>query len=412
MSAVQEKTISDLISEEAILAVQDGNHGEKHPKSSDYVESGIHFVMANDLNSGSIDFKGCNKITENLASKLRIGFSKEGDVLLTHKGTIGNVAIVGPVEPYVMLTPQVTYYRTNDDKLLNRYLAYAFREPMFQKRMKSLAQQSTRPYIGITAQRNLKILWTERKMQDSVVNILSKYDDLIENNKRRIELLEESARQLYKEWFVRLRFPGHEHVKIIDGVPEGWSKGCVSDLGEVITGKTPSTKVKENFGGDIPFIKTPDMHASSIIFEPEEYLSERGANTQANKYLPKFSILVACIGARLGVVSLNACRCQTNQQINAVIPNSENYTFYAYLTLNGFREKLLAIGGGATMPNVNKSKFSGMDMLLPPDSLLESFHDMVAQSFIQMEKLIEMNTKLAQARDLLLPKLMNGEVAV
>ncbi|SNC74645.1 type I restriction enzyme, S subunit [Marinobacter sp. es.048] len=259
---------------------------------------------------------------------------------------------------------------------------------------------------------SLKVRAPDRGMQERIVDVLSKYDDLIENNKRRIELLEESARQLYKEWFVRFRFPGHEHIKIVEGVPKGWSKGRVSDLGEVVTGKTPSTKVKENFGGDIPFIKTPDIHSSSIIFEPEEYLSERGANTQANKYLPKFSILTACIGARLGVVSLNARRCQTNQQINAVIPKSKIYIFYSYLTLKGFREKLLAIGGGATMPNVNKSKFSSMEVLLPPESLLDSFHDLVTQQFLQMETLIKMNSKLTQARDILLPKLMNGEVAV
>ncbi|MES9980429.1 MAG: restriction endonuclease subunit S [Candidatus Thiodiazotropha sp. 6PLUC6] len=283
-----------------------------------------------------------------------------------------------------------------------------------------LGSMPLRGYAGGAAQplltqgvlKSVKSLFADPETQVEISQILKKYDDLIENNKRRIELLEESARQLYKEWFVRFRFPGHEHVKIIDGVPDGWNKGCVSDLGQVITGKTPSTKVKENFGGDIPFIKTPDMHASSIIFEPEEYLSDRGANTQANKYLPKFSILVACIGARLGVVSLNARRCQTNQQINAIIPRSEMYTFYSYLTLKGFREKLLAIGGGATMPNVNKSKFSGMEVLIPPESFLESFRDVVAQPFSQMEKLIEMNSKLTQARDLLLPKLMNGEIAV
>ncbi len=411
MIGFQEKMISELIQEEAILAVQDGNHGEKHPKSSDYVESGIHFVMANDLGSGSIDLKGCNKIPENLASKLRIGFSRKGDVLLTHKGTIGNVAIVGAVEPYVMLTPQVTYYRTNDDKLSNRYLAYAFREPMFQKRMKSLAQQSTRPYIGITAQRNLKILWTDRKTQDSVVDILAKYDDLIENNKRRIGLLEESARQLYNEWFVRFRFPGHEHVKIIDGVPEGWTAGCVSDLGEVITGKTPSTKSEENYGGDIPFIKTPDMHGNSVVIRTEHLLTERGANTQPKKMIPANSVMVSCIGT-IGVTSLNAYPSHTNQQINSVIPKSDIYRYFAFFSLASLKARMEAMGGGATMANVNKAKFSGLPVVIPPEKLLEVFHESVLPIFSQILTLSLSIEKLAEARDLLLPKLMNGEIAV
>lgn len=281
-----------------------------------------------------------------------------------------------------------------------------------KKRFSFIASGAAQGKLGLYKIKTFSVNNPPLSSQEKIVEVVKQYDDLIDNNKRRIELLEESARQLYKEWFVRFRFPGHEHIKIIDSVPEGWRKGCVADLGEVITGKTPPTNTNENFGGDIPFIKTPDMHASSIIFDPEEYLSERGANTQPNKFLPRYSVLVACIGARLGVVSLNARRCQTNQQINAVIPKDETYIFYAYLTLKGFREKLLAIGGGATMPNVNKSKFSSMEIFLPPKSLLETFHDVVSQSFLQIEKLIETNMKLTQARNILLPKLMSGEIAV
>lgn len=165
-----------------------------------------------------------------------------------------------------------------------------------------------------------------KSIQDVIVDTLKQYDDLIENNKRRIELLEESARQLYKEWFVRFRFPGHEHVKIIDGVPEGWALGVVSDLGEVITGKTPFTKTEENFDGDIPFIKTPDMHGNTIVIKTEQCLTERGANTQSNKLLPKHSIMVSCIGT-IGVTSINAFPAHTNQQINSVVPKRDELRY-------------------------------------------------------------------------------------
>jgi type I restriction enzyme S subunit len=100
--------------------------------------------------------------------------------------------------------------------------------------------------------------------------ILSAYDDLIENNRRRIQLLEQAARLLYREWFVHLRFPGHEHVTITDGMPDGWKQSTVSGLGKIVTGKTPSTKTPENFGGNIPFVKTPDMHRSRVIVGTEE----------------------------------------------------------------------------------------------------------------------------------------------
>lgn len=258
----------------------------------------------------------------------------------------------------------------------------------------------------------LKLQIPKIKTQERIASTLSTYDDLIENNRRRIQLLEESARLLYREWFVHFRFPGHEHVEIVDGLPQGWEKVKVGDLGEVITGKTPSTKISENFNGDIPFIKTPDMHKASIVIESEETLSERGAKTQVNKFIPENSIMVACIGAKLGVVALNGKLAQTNQQINAVIPNEEFKRYYIYFALIDLKPRLEAMGGGATMPNVNKSKFESVPTILPSKQLLINFNDFCKPIFFQIKTLSLQNKKLKEARDILLPRLMNGEIAV
>jgi len=248
--------------------------------------------------------------------------------------------------------------------------------------------------------------------QDRIASVLSAYDDLIENNRRRIQLLEQAARLLYREWFVRLRFPGHEHVRIKDGVPEGWAKGIIADLGKIITGKTPSTKTPENFGGNIPFVKTPDMHRSRIIVETEEYLSEKGAATQSNKTLPMGTILVACIGAKLGVVSITCLPCQTNQQINAVVPRKDYLTHYSLFALTDIKPRLEAMGGGATMPNVSKTKFASIPVLIPPQIILQEFDGYAKILFQQIQLLNRQNSCLIRGRDLLLPRLMNGEIAV
>jgi len=279
--------------------------------------------------------------------------------------------------------------------------------------LRNYAGGSAQPLLTQSALKPLKITaHTLLGVQKKIGELIKAYDDLIENNNRRIELLEEAARLLYKEWFVHLRFPGHEHVNIIDGVPEGWKQSVVSDLGKVITGKTPPTKDEDNFGADVPFIKTPDMHASSIVTFPEEYLSEKGAKSQIKKYLPPYSILVACIGAKLGVVTFNRYEAQTNQQINAVIPKDDSLRYFSYFLLESFKPRLQAIGGGATMPNVNKSKFSSLDFILPVQNLLEIFDSYAQANFEQMAQLIVMNKKLEEARDILLPRLMNGELAV
>ncbi|MBW2647017.1 MAG: restriction endonuclease subunit S [Deltaproteobacteria bacterium] len=271
---------------------------------------------------------------------------------------------------------------------------------------------SATPILNKTKFSKIKVKVPPKPVRDTIADILSAYDDLIENNRQRIALLEQAARLLYREWFVYLRFPGHEHVKIVDGVPEGWRKASVSDFGEVITGKTPSTKQENYYGDEVPFIKTPDMHASSVVVKNESFLSEEGANSQSNKFIPPHSIMVACIGNKLGVVALNAYRAQTNQQINNVIPFEDYLRYYAYFVLTDIKGILEAMGGGATMPNVNKSKFESIPAIIPEKELLIQFHGAATPLFKQIQTFTEANVILSNARDLLLPRLMNGEIAV
>jgi type I restriction enzyme S subunit len=151
--------IQKLIDDKIILNNQDGNHGEIHPKSSDFVSGGIPFIMANNVNYGTVDIISCSFITKEHSSRLRIGFSKSGDVLLTHKATMGRVAIVPEIEDYIMLTPQVTYYRIKDSsRMTKEFLYYLFNSYNFQETLIGESEQSTRNYMGITSQRLIKII--------------------------------------------------------------------------------------------------------------------------------------------------------------------------------------------------------------------------------------------------------------
>jgi len=153
------KSLGELLKEEYLVKIQDGNHGEIHPKSSDYCEKGIPFIMANTLVDGKINFTKSKKLPESITRKLRIGFSYSGDILLSHKGTVGQVAQV-PIQmeyPYLMLTPQVTLYRTNSKMIDNQFLFFVFSSNYFQTQLRILSSQSTRAYVGITAQKKLKI---------------------------------------------------------------------------------------------------------------------------------------------------------------------------------------------------------------------------------------------------------------
>ncbi|MCE1226873.1 MAG: restriction endonuclease subunit S [Geobacteraceae bacterium] len=302
---------------------------------------------------------------------------------------------------------------------INSIVAYEYTDPKFLyyllcqniESVKGLGGGSATPIVSKSKFEDIVLGVPSFHDQQRIASILSTYDDLIENNRRRMALLEDAARQVYQEWFVRLRFPGYEHTRIVDGVPEGWKKCLISDLGDVVTGKTPSTKEEDNYGGDIMFVKTPDMHGNVYVLHTETCLTEKGANCQSGKFLPPESILVSCIGT-VGVVSLTSERCQFNQQINALIPCKESLRYYCFFAFKDLKPRLDAIGGGVTMANVSKGKFESLDIMRPVSRLLRNFDDICRPVFKQIRTLSLQNQKLRTARDLLLPKLMNGEIAV
>jgi type I restriction enzyme S subunit len=181
-------TVEKLVDEKVLAKPLDGNHGNIHPKSSDYVHYGIPFVMANNFANGKVDFESCKFITKERAGRLHKGFSISGDVLLTHKGTIGNTAIVGElITEYIMLTPQVTYYRVTDCACLNNYyLRHYFDSQPFQSLFKSLAGGGTRAYLGIVKQLALPIVVPPQVEQRSIAKVLNDVDTLLDSLDRLI----------------------------------------------------------------------------------------------------------------------------------------------------------------------------------------------------------------------------------
>ena len=266
---------------------------------------------------------------------------------------------------------------------------------------------------------------SNKKSQSEIGKILSNYDSLIENNNRRIAILEDMAQSLYREWFVNFRYPDHEDnldadgdPKLVDSplgqIPEGWGVKKIKDLGTVITGKTPSKKKAEYYASsDVPFLKTPDMHGAIFSVDIADYLSDEGANSQKNKFIPADSICVACIGAKAGVVILTSEKLQTNQQINSLVLDDPSMREYFYLFAVGLHQKIHALGSsGATMTNVSKSKFEGIEVIVPPTSIIEDFHKATGASFDLILNLQKRNKNLKSQRDMLLPKLISGDMTV
>jgi type I restriction enzyme S subunit len=179
----QLNTVGELVNEGVLFKPFDGNHGEIHPKRADYVDAGVPFIMASDLDNGHVDTQHCKFLAKKQADSLRVGFAEDGDVLLSHKATIGRSAILDTEDDYVMLTPQVTAYRINDKtRLYNRFIRYYFMSPIFQKEIIAGAEGgSTRAYIGITKQ---LVLHFRFPSLDAQKKIATQFDSLAKETQR------------------------------------------------------------------------------------------------------------------------------------------------------------------------------------------------------------------------------------
>ncbi|KGM52649.1 hypothetical protein N800_11255 [Lysobacter daejeonensis GH1-9] len=258
-----------------------------------------------------------------------------------------------------------------------------------------------------------KVCSPDLETQGRIVEQLLPIDDLIENNRRRIALLEQSARLLYREWFVHLRFPGHEHVKVVDGVPEGWAINSIAEMFDTTSGGTPSRSVPEYFVGDINWVKTQELD-ELFIFDTEEHISEAALKNSAAKLFPEGTLLVSIYGGtNIGSTGLLAKAAASNQACVALMPKRHpDDVLFAQKWLQENRGHVVGLGQGAAQTNISQQTLRSQKMLVPTVELLDEFVGAIKPMYQQMANLCQQNTKLRDARDLLLPRLMSGDLAV
>lgn len=408
-------TVRELIEKNWLYKPLDGNHGEIHPKSEDFVASGIPFVMASDIVDGRVDYTQCNQITRKQADTLRKGFAHNGDVLLTHKATIGRTTVVNYAEqPYVMLTPQVTFYRVkNSREINNKYLRYFFDFQFFQDTIKLWAGAgSTRAYLGITEQQKLPVLLPDIKKQEKIASILSAYDDLIENNRRRIELLEQLAEELYREWFVRFRFPGYQQVKFEKTVPQGWTPQKLGDLCNLIkrgiapkySDDSPRLVINQrcirNGGVDLSVARQHDtkIPAEKIVQHADVLINSTGVGTLGRVSVIEFEP--------------NNLTCDTHVTICRANPNKVNPYFFACTVARlQYHFENLAIGStGQT--ELGRDDIAKTKILLPPEDLQAEFARRISAFWMIKTALTGTLKNLAEQRDQLLNRLISSKLPV
>ena len=294
--------------------------------------------------------------------------------------------------------------------LLTRYLFYALKPALSHFQNASIG--ATTQYLTKSILDNFKIKVPDLTSQKAIVNILSKYDDLIENNRRRIELLERSARLLYKEWFVRLRFPGHEHTPIIDGIPEGWENTKITNLCYVIDGTHDSPKpVHEGY-----YLVTGRHITDGFIdFSKCYVITDEDHQKVMQRSRPETGdIIFSNIGTLGSTVLVDNEFEFSIKNVALFKPFDKNYSSFMFLYFSdpATLRKMEIQSSGTSQKFFSLKFLRGLHILTPNKTLLRLFNDVVEPALKQRSLLHKYNQKLKQARDILLPKLMNGEIEV
>jgi type I restriction enzyme S subunit len=331
-----------------------------------------------------------------------------GTLCITIATNIADTAILGIDACF---PDSVIGFIPDEQKTDARFVKYLF-DATIQRHVQQFTQGAAQDNLSQEKLLSIEFVVPGVTEQKRIANILSAYDDLIENNRRRMALLEDAARQLYREWFVRLRFPGHEHVRIRNGVPEGWSKGCVDDFYDTASGGTPSRKIPEYFTGEIPWVKTQEL-PNGFVMDTEEKITEDALANSSAKIFPERTVLIALYGATVGELGILASPSATNQACCAISPKDPRaHYIHSFMFFRENKEKLVSLSAGAAQNNISQQIVRAYEMVMPAKSLMEAFVESLNPAFEQWVNLQRSNQKLRAARDLLLPRLMSGQITV
>jgi type I restriction enzyme S subunit len=267
------------------------------------------------------------------------------------------------------------------------------------------------PGVNRNVIHEIKVRCPDTNVQERIADILSAYDDLIENNRQRMALLEDAARQLYREWFVRLRFPGHEHTRITNGVPEGWEKATAYSAMEVLSGGTPKTTVPDYWDGEIPFYTPKDASDTAYVLQTERAITELGLKNCNSRLYELNTVFISARGT-VGKLNLASRPMAMSQSCYALIGKGNVTQLFLFCTLKESIEHFKQHAGGAVFDAIVVDTFKLIPVMVPDDKKIRLFEEAVAPMFRQVANLMEQQEKLRAARDLLLPRLMTGKIAV
>jgi len=381
------------------------------------VPNGYPLIRTPDIDVGRLRVESAQRVDEaTYQAWTKRAVPQEGELILAREAPVGNVGIIRPgVHP--VLGQRTVLIRPRREVLDPYYLNYLLSGPELRGWMNGVSIGATVPHLNVADIRSMELpvlppLPTQRK----IAAILCAYDDLIENNDRRIELLDAIAERTYREWFVYLRYPGHGDDSLshseLARVPDGWFIRNLGAFFTVVLGGTPSRKVARYWeNGTVPWINSGRVNQLRVI-EPSELISEEALASSSAKLMPKGTTLLAITGATLGQVSMLEIAACANQSVVGVYDPSDRHTEFLYLSIRHSIKRIIGAASGGAQQHINQQVVRETDIRIPTPELADRFRAIVRPIFEAIAFLLRTQLCLNASRELLLPRLVSGEIDV
>lgn len=390
---------------ECCQSISDGDH-QAPPKSN----KGIPFVTISNIKDNSFDFTNCMHVPQsyydNLLAKRK---PQKGDILYSVVGSFGIPVLI---KENVKFTFQrhIAILRPNPHIVEPAYMYYSMLCKAFFLQADAAAIGAAQRTISLSSLQNLTINLPDLPTQRRIASILSAYDDLIENNRRQIKLLEEAAQRLYREWFVELRFPGHESVKVVDGVPEGWMKGTVDNIVKLLSGY-PFKSSEYVSSGKYRLITIKNVKDGEFSPDNVDYIDQLPDKVPSHCILTEGDILLSLTGNIGRVCIVNGYNYLLNQRVAKLQTLHPAYA-YCMFRSKEMLNKMTALSNGVAQQNLSPIRAEKIRILIPSSNLLFQFKNIVEPIISQIILLNNQITFACEARDRLLPELMGREIEV
>ncbi|PKM80378.1 MAG: restriction endonuclease subunit S [Firmicutes bacterium HGW-Firmicutes-13] len=409
-------SFDELTLSEAGIDIIDGDRGVHYPKQNEFYSTEYClFLNAKNVTKDGFDFKEKSFITREKDALLRKGKLARNDIVLTTRGTVGNVAFYNNSIPFdnVRINSGMVILRAEKNEYLPEFVYWMFRSNYIQKQIEAIRTGSAQPQLPITIMRTLQVVKPKLCEQKSIAATLSCLDDMIELNNQINKTLEEMAQAIFKSWFVEFEpfKDGEFEESKLGPIPKGWRVGTIGQYTKCILGGTPSRNKAEYWNGNIAWINSGKINEFRII-SPSEFITIEGLNNSATKILPQKTTVLAITGATLGQVSLLEIDACANQSVIGILENDVLPYGYIYPYIKEIINEIISHQTGGAQQHINKGNVESTCIIIPPLEVLNNYKAIVNPVYDMIRNNCFENKAVSAIRDTLLPKLMSGEIRV